>query len=283
MANPFLITGPAVISFSGGRTSGLMLYRILEAHGGTLPEDVKVVFCNTGKERPETLDFVERCSCEWGVPVVWLEYRCQPDGGHGFIATDYAAASRNGEPFDSLIEHHARYRARNDKPPVLPNVVQRFCTSEMKIRTNARYFDSLGWEVGWSDAVGLRYDEPQRVTKALASRNKWEVLCPLFDAKVTELEVLSFWRHSPFDLQLESYQGNCDLCFLKSAGKLEKIMRRRPDLADWWIAAEQRTGQRFRNDRPSYAALLQRSQRPQLPGMEDDGPDELSIACHCTD
>ena len=75
MADPFKITGPAVISFSGGRTSGLMLYRILEAHGGTLPDDVKVVFCNTGKEREETLEFVERCSQRWGVPVVWLEYR----------------------------------------------------------------------------------------------------------------------------------------------------------------------------------------------------------------
>jgi hypothetical protein len=32
--DPFLITGPAVISFSGGRTSGYMLHRIVQAHGG---------------------------------------------------------------------------------------------------------------------------------------------------------------------------------------------------------------------------------------------------------
>ena len=54
----FLIEGPAVIAFSGGRTSGLMLYRILEAHGGALPDDVVPVFCNTGKEHHATLDFV---------------------------------------------------------------------------------------------------------------------------------------------------------------------------------------------------------------------------------
>lgn len=73
--NPFRIPEPFVVSFSGGRTSAYMLRRILDAFGGKLPAGGKVVFCNTGKERPETLDFVERCSVEWDVPVTWLEYR----------------------------------------------------------------------------------------------------------------------------------------------------------------------------------------------------------------
>ncbi len=61
MSDPFHITGPALISFSGGRTSGYMLWRILQAHGGTLPDDVYVTFANTGKEREETLRFVYEC------------------------------------------------------------------------------------------------------------------------------------------------------------------------------------------------------------------------------
>lgn len=92
------------------------------------------------------------------------------------------------------------------------------------------------------------------------------------------------WEQQSFDLQLDVDEGNCDLCFLKGAGKLIRIMRDRPDLADWWIDQEQRTGNRFRNDRPSYAALLEHSQRQTLFPLEMlDGPDELSIACHCTD
>jgi hypothetical protein len=47
--NPFLIDEPTVISFSGGRTSAYMLWRVLEANGG-LPEDAIVCFANTGKE-----------------------------------------------------------------------------------------------------------------------------------------------------------------------------------------------------------------------------------------
>lgn len=66
MQSPYLIEGPALISFSGGRTSALMLKRIIDAHGGTLPADVFVAFANTGREREETLRFVHECGawCE---------------------------------------------------------------------------------------------------------------------------------------------------------------------------------------------------------------------------
>ena len=37
------------ISFSGGRTSAYMLYKILEANNG-LPDNAKVIFTNTGRE-----------------------------------------------------------------------------------------------------------------------------------------------------------------------------------------------------------------------------------------
>ena len=50
MANPFEIKEPTCISFSGGRTSAYMLWRVLEAHGGKLPEEAVVCFANTGKD-----------------------------------------------------------------------------------------------------------------------------------------------------------------------------------------------------------------------------------------
>ena len=80
MSDHFLISGPAVISFSGGRTSGYMLWRILQAHGGKLPDDVRVVFANTGKEMEETLEFVQAASDHWRVPITWVEYRPKIDG-----------------------------------------------------------------------------------------------------------------------------------------------------------------------------------------------------------
>ena len=69
----YKIPTPAVISFSGGRTSAFMLKQIINAHGGKLPEDIKVCFANTGKELPETLDFVHEVETMWDVDIHWLE------------------------------------------------------------------------------------------------------------------------------------------------------------------------------------------------------------------
>lgn len=304
MRNPFKIDGPAVVSFSGGRTSGLMLYRILEAHGGTLPADVRVVFCNTGKERPETLDFVERCSQRWGVAVVWLEYRRdalrpavemgrngQPSiGRHGWEEVGYATASRDGRPFEELLEVMAEFRREaKGADAVLPNPVQRFCTGEMKIRTAGRYLSWLGWDLGaTTDAIGLRADEPKRLarlrSRASHKTPRWECgypVAPLGEAGTTEADVMAFWAAQPFDLGLSQHEGNCDLCFLKSRGKLARILAERPGLADWWADWEQRTGARFRKDRPGYADMKAQAAAPSLfPAAEED---ELSVSCHCTD
>lgn len=66
----YVVDGPAVVSFSGGRTSALMLRKILDVGLG---EDVHVLFANTGKERAETLEFVAECARRWRVDVHWLE------------------------------------------------------------------------------------------------------------------------------------------------------------------------------------------------------------------
>ena len=46
MSDPFKIIEPTVISFSGGRTSGYMLWRILQSNQG-LPDDAIVVFAKS--------------------------------------------------------------------------------------------------------------------------------------------------------------------------------------------------------------------------------------------
>lgn len=152
---------PTVISFSGGSTSGFMLWNVLQAHGGKLPDHVLVAFANTGLEHPKTLDFIERCSIEWGVNVNWLEYTGKE--GEKFKEVNYATAARNGEPFAKLIEER-KY---------LPNPIARFCTVELKIRTIDRWASSQkGMDEGHIELIGLRYDEPRRVHRVKANKKK---------------------------------------------------------------------------------------------------------------
>lgn len=257
--NPYLIQPPAIISFSGGRTSGYMLRQILDAHGGGLPQGVHVAFQNTGKERPETLDFIAQCAAEWDVPIRWLEWHHDPEtGARGFIEVNHNSASRNGEPFKGLI----------DIKGFLPNPVTRYCTIELKIRVMRDFARSLGWD-HWTNVVGLRADEPGRVGKALdpRRRERWTNVCPLAEAGATENDVQAFWRAQPFDLGIESYEGNCDYCFLKGAKIISRIMRDGKADPSWWIEREaepregKASGARFRTDRPSYAELLDAVQR----------------------
>jgi len=275
MTDPFLIHGPAIISFSGGRTSGYMLWRILQAHGGTLPPDVIVTFANTGKEREETLRFVHDCGTHWNVPIVWLEYT----GPKTFDIVGFNSAARNGEPFAALIA----------RKKYLPNAVTRFCTIELKIRTIKHYCTSQGWKK-WSNVVGLRYDEGHRVMKAIAGneagKERWQTVMPLSKGKITKADVMAFWSAQLFDLQLKGYEGNCDMCFLKGKGTIAALMRENPAMADWWIGQEEcvgaskPTGARFIKD-ASYTAMRERvrAQVDMFPEPDGEHDAECGLIC----
>lgn len=271
MSNPYLVGGPALISFSGGRTSAYMLKHILDAHGGTLPNDVVVAFANTGKEREETLRFVHDCATHWNVKIHWLEYRA---GEERFAEVGVNSASRQGEPFAALIA----------KKNYLPNSVTRFCTSELKIRVMRDFAKmTLGWR-NWTNVIGLRYDEGHRVLKAYAANDSgeqpWRNAMPLAKAKATKRDVMAFWAAQPFDLQLKSYEGNCDLCFLKGKAKLMALIRENPGMGDWWAEQERKvkpgSGARFVTEY-SYADLAETVSRQGFL-FEDDG-EEFDAEC----
>jgi 3'-phosphoadenosine 5'-phosphosulfate sulfotransferase (PAPS reductase)/FAD synthetase len=284
MSDPFYIDGKTAISVSGGRTSGYMLWRVLQSNGGVIPEGVEVIFANTGKEAEQTLEFVRDMAQQWNVDIKWVEYR--PDGD-GFALVNFETASRNGEPFAALI----------DKRQYLPNPVTRFCTVELKIRAMHKYLKTLGWKNGdgWDQMVGIRADEQRRVSKIRARPSpetiKETMILPLADAQVMKRHVTEFWAAQPFDLQLRNDNGvtpdgNCDLCFLKGANQIFTSIKRTPSKAVWWAVQEKKalsskaSGGRFRNDRPSYQQMIDYA--ADQSDMFDD-VDEETIACFCGD
>lgn len=243
----YRIDGPALVSFSGGRTSAYMLRQILDAG---LQPDVHVVFADTGRERPETYGFVRECGERWRVPIHWVH--------------------RPGQ-FEQLITDRK----------FLPNPVARFCTTELKIRPMRDFMRARGHE-HWTNVLGIRADEPNRVARLRGASGEWDNAMPLAEAGVTEADVLAFWRAQPFDLQLQPWEGNCDLCFLKARSKRERIMLDRPDLAAWWIEQEERIGGTFRADSPPYRTLLANvlGQGQLFPIYADDPTDLGDCICH---
>lgn len=276
----FKIDQPTCISFSGGRTSAYMLWCIIQSNGGKLPDNAIVCFANTGKEDEATLEFVNNCSKNWNVPIVWLEYQEAEETKNRWKQVSFDTASRNGEPFEALI------KTRN----YLPNPVSRFCTVELKVRAIHRYLKSIGW-TEWDSFLGIRADEPRRIAK-IGNQDYGkheEKFAPLARCGVTKEIVGEFWRNMPFDLGLPNMNGvtmhgNCDLCFLKGGAQILSLISEKPERGIWWAKMESLAlaskpdGARFRKDRASYQEMMNFG-KDQI----DMYGHEETIACFCGD
>lgn len=280
----YQIQGPALISFSGGRTSGYMLKQIVDAHGGSLPDDVKVAFANTGKERPETLRFVHECGTRWGVKIHWLEWR---RGKPVFEEVGFNSASRNGEPFKALIDWKKR----------LPNSHERWCSEFLKVRPITAFARVQGWQTGeYAEVIGIRHDEGHRILKGMENAEKHGRDCrwPLAKAKVRKADVMTFWlgeNSDPinltyalpqgFDLGLRDYEGNCDLCFLKGKGLRKRIIRDNPSRAHWWNEREAEQNGWF-DKRDSVSELIAQVHAAPM-FFDEPGGEEYDTECglHC--
>lgn len=242
-----------VINFSGGRTSAYMTKRLIDEGGNYL-----ITFQNTGKEMPQTLDFINECDKRWGLNILWLEYR-QPAS---FKVVTYETASRDGRPFDELLRQ---------RPASIPNMQFRYCTDQLKIHTLKRYLKSI-CVFDYTSYNGIRYDEPRRWNKIKDSI--YDVELPLVRWKVTKEMVLDWWKQQDFDLMVNEPYGNCDGCFLKGKGKLAIIAKENPQLFDWWIAKESK-GRQWKKE-ITYKQILDKAQNQM--GLWDGDP---SFECFC--
>ena len=274
MTNPFKITEPTVISFSGGRTSAYMLWRIIQAHDGVLPEDAIVCFANTGKEDEATLQFVMDCEQNWNVPIHWLEYTSEKPK---FKKVCSVTASRNGEPFEAMI---------NDKK-MLPNNFMRFCTLELKINTIRRYIKSIGLDIDDDQhLVGIRADEQRRVAKVGIA------MCPLAQAGITSRDIGAFWESHSFDLGLpkvgQNKLSNCDLCFMKGDATLISLIQDKPERATWWIKMEKEAKKLLIEKHKTFTPSFRKNQTGYSEMVKFDKDQgklftDESIACFCGD
>lgn len=274
MGDPFFITGPALISFSGGRTSAYMLWRILQAHGGTLPDDVHVAFANTGKEREETLRFVHECATRWGIPIHWLEFvtDLRRVGAAGrFEEVGYNSASRNGEPLDRLI---------NRKGALFSTLKGRWCTQFCKVGVITDFMETRGYLPGtYTEVIGFRADEKDRVFELpMKPRNVNRLFAfPLAKAGVRKPDVFAFWGKQPFDLQLPRGTGNCDHCpFLAIKARVARA-RINPEGLPWWKQRE--AARDFSFGRESMADIERMVRESPIMPLNDIGQDAADSEC----
>lgn len=210
-----------LISFSGGRTSAYMLWWLIN----NMQEEYEmiVVFANTGKEVEGTLEFVEKCSIEWGIKIHWVEAVPSSKGKHWGVdhrVVDFKTASREGEPFEAMI-----------KVLGIPSTNAPFCSDQLKRKAIESFMKSIGWKKYYK-AIGIRVDEIDRIDPQYNSKR---IIYTLVAQTPTRKEfVITWWSESPFDLDIDSDLGNCDCCWKKDIKRLVRISRNHPKNFDWW-------------------------------------------------
>ena len=133
---------PHVMKFSGGRSSGMLLFTLLENGFLRAERGDVVVFNNTSCEHPETYRFAATCKeiveRRYGVPFFWVEFQTYEDArrgewtrlqGYRLVNSSVASADNphgfhwQGEVFEELLSHAA----------YVPNQFRRVCTSTLKL------------------------------------------------------------------------------------------------------------------------------------------------------
>lgn len=244
-----------LVSFSGGETSAFMAQWLNNHYEKFGYENIVFVFANTGLENEETLEFTQKCDDYFQLGIQWIEADIQHGErkGTGYNRTDFDYASRNGEPFESMIQKYG-----------IPNMSHPHCTRELKERPILAF--SKDWFNGepCDMAIGIRIDEVDRIN---LSASKQGFIYPLIHSKMMPANkpmVNFYWAQMPFRLNLKGYQGNCQACWKKSDPKLFQIAKENIKAFDFPRKMEKKyakTGFEFENNEASPERVFYRKNR----------------------
>lgn len=211
-----------VVSFSGGRSSALLVWLMLTARK-RFGWNVKFIFCDTGVEAPATYKFIRDLVKFWDLyDLIILRAKINPTLGVGnsyeiFEPKDLMNSSVMPpfQPFFDLIKKYGT-----------PSIARPFCSERMKKDVFDAYCrDHIGDHVTW---LGMRSDEPKRLKSKLGVKYLADLIY------VEKQDVLDWWATQPFDLELEEQNGNCVLCPKKSTQKIALALREQPHIKAMW-------------------------------------------------
>ena len=212
---------PLFISFSGGETSGFMLWYLLENYRNK--REIIVLFANTGQENEETLIFVKKCAEHFKVNVIWVEavidMRYRVGVKHNIV--NFETANRDGSIFEKMISKLG-----------IPNVENQYCTRDLKKYPMEHYLKTNGIKE-YHTAIGIRADELDRIG---------QFFYPLVKIGITKQHINNFWSNMPFRLELKGYQGNCKWCYKKSFRKHFTLLNENPEYYDFPLRMMQKYG-----------------------------------------
>jgi DNA (cytosine-5)-methyltransferase 1 len=173
---------PSVVSFSGGRSSAMMLLRLLE--NGDLKQwrGDCVIFNNTSAEHPATYSFVARikkiCEEQYNIPFFMIEYcTYEANTNRGWVRRP-AYKLVNSLPYDDITNingykfHGEVFEEVISQSGVLPSSFQRECTISMKIKVTNWFLEDWFAGIGKNKQLGVKSDVSNISDDDIVSKHK---------------------------------------------------------------------------------------------------------------
>ena len=198
-----------------------------------------------------------------------------------------------GKTFDEIIN-------RNGKK-YLPNLTQRFCTTEMKLKPMFEW-----WLKNFTEPVemriGFRANEQSRAERMLlktsengfstfkhiigktktGNSNKWNATewqkpsFPLIKDKIFKDTIEEFWNGKNVRF---AYMNNCVGCFHRNEILLKKMSEKHPNKFDWFCRQEKNTGYNVRTFKNGITYDKIRKHKLQIELFDEDFNDCDSGYC----
>ncbi|AMA50640.1 phosphoadenosine phosphosulfate reductase [Flavobacterium covae] len=244
-----------MILVSGGRASARMALHI---HTDLKYSDYEklYVFCNTGQERQETIDFLKDIVKYWGIPLNIIEgvYSLEPGIGVKSKLVDFDTMDMRGRVFSEMIEH-----LNKNKWTGVPNSAIPYCSEYLKTRPSHHFAKEIFGTTKYIKALGYRKEDmPKRITLAELNEDS-SIIAPNltdFEVPIGQLDLNVFFEFQPFKLMLHSKFSNCELCWKKSIKNLIEAIQYGTRFIDWHRDEEAKYGNYFFRENMSIDDLV---------------------------
>ncbi len=261
-----------MVTVSGGRSSAMMARHIQTSE--KYKDFNKVyVFCNTGMEREETINFLKNIEKHWKIPLIKIEgvYSKNLGTGVSYKIVDWHELDMNAKTFSNANMHKSKGEFKG-----MPNSAAPYCSDMLKTQPAKKLCDKIFGVNNYVKAIGFRSEDmPKRITFAEIKEDKKRIFPLLtdFELPISQLDLNKYWNKQPFKLELHGKFGNCELCWKKSDNNLIDNIIYGTRFIEWYQKEEKKyNNTSFRNHKSidDFVKLAQLPRTPEIDFGEDD-------------
>lgn len=274
-----------LINVSGGRSSAMMAFHV-STHPKYASFNKLFVFCNTGQERKETIDFLKNIVKFWSIDLHLIEGVYSNLKGVGCSArrVSFDELDMSSRIFSNAIDHLQKNRWVG-----VPNQATPYCSVYLKVRPANWYAKKYFGTVKFKSAIGYRLEDmPKRISWAEIKMVKKQIFPLLtdFDLPVNLQDIDSFFLKQLFSLTILGHLGNCRYCWKKSFKTIEEnirfdLLNHDFSVIDWYRIEESKHRNLFFRSNKSIDDLLKSALLPKT-GILDFTDDDNFDGCICS-